>query len=112
MKIAIPLADGKLGAHFGHCPSFAIILVDSATGRISHRADHQAPSHQPGVLPRWLAGHGVSLVIAGGMGQRAIDLLTQQGISVVTGALPETPDKLVADYMAGCLKVGENFCDH
>ena len=28
MKFAIPLADGKLTAHFGHCQEFAIIEVE------------------------------------------------------------------------------------
>jgi len=31
MKIAIPLAGGKLSAHFGHCQEFAIIDADPAT---------------------------------------------------------------------------------
>jgi len=26
MKIAIPIADGKLTAHFGHCQEFALII--------------------------------------------------------------------------------------
>ena len=28
MKIAIPLAEGKLCIHFGHCETFALIDVD------------------------------------------------------------------------------------
>jgi hypothetical protein len=24
----------------------------------------------------------------------------------------DTPERLVEDYMAGCLKAGENVCDH
>ena len=29
MKIAIPLAEGKLTMHFGHCASFALVEVDT-----------------------------------------------------------------------------------
>ncbi|GAG17722.1 unnamed protein product, partial [marine sediment metagenome] len=29
MRIAIPVTDGKLSAHFGHCRQFAIIDVDT-----------------------------------------------------------------------------------
>ncbi len=29
MRIAIPVTDGKLSAHFGHCEKFCIIDVDS-----------------------------------------------------------------------------------
>jgi len=28
MKFAIPLAEGKLTAHFGHCQEFAIVNVE------------------------------------------------------------------------------------
>ena len=31
MKIAIPLANGQLAMHFGHCEQFALIDVDEAT---------------------------------------------------------------------------------
>jgi hypothetical protein len=33
-------------------------------------------------------------------------------MQVVVGAPAETPEKLVADYLAGTLQVGENVCDH
>ena len=28
MKVAIPLAEGKLTAHFGHCQEFALVEVE------------------------------------------------------------------------------------
>ena len=28
MKFAIPLAEGKLTAHFGHCQEFALVEVE------------------------------------------------------------------------------------
>lgn len=112
MKIAIPLADGKLGTHFGHCTSFALIDVNPENKSIRKREDIAAPPHQPGLLPPWLAGHGVNLIIAGGMGERAQSLLTQHGISFVIGASAETPEKLINDYMAGVMQIGENPCDH
>ncbi|NLF18973.1 MAG: ATPase, partial [Lentisphaerae bacterium] len=31
MRLAIPIADGRLSLHFGHCESFALIDVDPAT---------------------------------------------------------------------------------
>jgi hypothetical protein len=33
-------------------------------------------------------------------------------MQIVVGASAETPEKLVADYLAGTLQVGENICDH
>jgi predicted Fe-Mo cluster-binding NifX family protein len=112
MRIAIPLASGKLTMHFGHCEYFAIVDVDSLGKKILKREDVEAPPHQPGLLPPWLAERGANVIIAGGMGQRAQELFAQQGIQVVVGAPAETPEKLVADYLAGTLQVGSNVCDH
>ena len=112
MKIAIPLAEGKLTMHFGHCASFALVDVDPQTKKIIKTEELPAPPHQPGLLPPWLAERGATMIIAGGMGQRAQQLFAQQGIQVVVGAPAETPEKLIIDYFAGTLKVGENVCDH
>ncbi len=112
MKIAIPLADGKLTMHFGHCSSFALVDVDPRTKKIIKSEESAAPPHQPGLLPSWLAECGATIIIAGGMGQRAQQLFAQQGIQVVVGAPAETPEKLITDYFAGTLQIGENICDH
>lgn len=112
MRIAIPLAEGKLAMHFGHCERFALVDVDPSTKKILKREDIEAPPHQPGLLPPWLAERGTNMIIAGGMGQRAHGLFAERGMQVVVGASAETPEKLVADYLAGTLQVGENVCDH
>ncbi|MEI7432311.1 MAG: NifB/NifX family molybdenum-iron cluster-binding protein [Betaproteobacteria bacterium] len=112
MRFAIPLADGKLAIHFGHCASFALVDTDPANTTILKRDDVEAPPHQPGLLPPWLAERGVNCIIAGGMGQRAKDLFVEQGIKVTVGAPVESPEKLVTDYLAGTLAVGGNACDH
>ncbi|MFO7627446.1 MAG: NifB/NifX family molybdenum-iron cluster-binding protein [Candidatus Fermentibacteraceae bacterium] len=112
MRIAIPLADGRLAMHFGHCESFALVDVDTESGCINGRNDVTAPVHQPGLLPPWLSEKGATVIIAGGMGQRAQDLFTQQGIKVVVGAPAENPETLVKDFLLGSLKLGGNACDH
>ena len=112
MKIAIPLADGKLAMHFGHCERFALIEVDTTGKKIIGREEIDAPPHQPGLLPLWLAKRGANMIIAGGMGQRALALFSQHGIRVEIGAPVETPEKLVSDLLAGSLQLGQNVCDH
>ena len=52
MKFAIPLAEGVLCTHFGHCQEFAIIHTED--GEIKRKELHIPPPHEPGVLPRWL----------------------------------------------------------
>ena len=114
MKIAIPLAQGQLSLHFGHCDQFAIFDIDDNLKEVTNRVDMAPPGHEPGVLPRWLHENNVSIIIAGGMGQRAQQLFTQNNIKVVTGVgvSSQTPDELVSTYLQGNLETGSNICDH
>ncbi len=112
MKIAIPMADGKLCLHFGHCEQFALIEADPQSKKIIGRKDLTPPPHEPGVLPKWLHEQGANMIIAGGMGQRAQSLFAEHGIKVVVGASGDTPDKLVISYLDGSLVSGTNVCDH
>ena len=112
MKIAIPMAEGRLAMHFGHCESFALVDVNVEDKTIEKVESVTSPPHEPGLLPRWLAEHGANMIIAGGMGQRAQGLFTQNGIDVLVGAPAETPEALVNSYLAGNLQTGVNMCDH
>ncbi len=112
MKIAIPLADGKLAMHFGHCEVFAFLDVDPEGKKILKREDVVPPPHQPGLLPPWLAEKGVTLIIAGGMGERAQALFAERKVQVVVGAYSATPEEIIADYLAGTIRLGGNACDH
>ncbi|HPC84112.1 MAG TPA: iron-sulfur cluster carrier protein MrpORP [Thermoanaerobaculaceae bacterium] len=112
MRIAIPLADGRLAQHFGHCAAFALLDVDLDQRKILARQDVPAPDHQPGLLPPWLAERGAKIILAGGMGSRAQQLFAQHGIQVIVGVPSETPEALVTAWMAGTLVSGENVCDH
>ena len=112
MRIAIPIVDGKLCMHFGHCERFALLEVDEERREITKREDVEPPPHAPGLLPPWLAERGVECVIAGGMGLRAQQLFVQQQIKVMVGAPSETPERLVEEYLSGKLVLGANTCDH
>jgi predicted Fe-Mo cluster-binding NifX family protein len=110
MKFAIPLANGRLTAHFGHCQEFALIEV--AENKITNKQILTPPPHEPGVLPSWLHEIGADIIIAGGMGQRAIGLFGEKGIKVITGAPELEPEALVASYLDNTLIAGTNVCDH
>jgi predicted Fe-Mo cluster-binding NifX family protein len=112
MRIAIPLTKGKLSQHFGHCEQFAVIDVDGDSKKIKSQELVLPPAHEPGVLPKWLAGLQVELIIASGMGQRAQQLFTEKNIDVVIGAPDNEPNELVSQYLAGKLQCGQNLCDH
>lgn len=112
MKIAIPVTNGKLSSHFGHCEQFAVVDIDADKKSIINTEMLTPPAHEPGVLPKWLSEMGVNLVIAGGMGQRAQQLFTQNGIEVIVGAPDSAPQQVVADYLASRLQCSDNVCDH
>jgi len=109
-RIAIPLEKGILCSHFGHCQQFAII--DAENNSISGETLVTPPPHEPGLLPAWLAEKGVTDVIAGGMGQRAIDLFNQQKINVFVGAQIKSFKELANDLLNNSLAAGANYCDH
>ena len=108
--IAIPLENGILCSHFGHCQMFAIVKVKD--GKIIEIREEVPPEHVPGLYPRWVAQFGVSDVIAGGMGQHAIDLFKQQGIDVYVGAPAKSPENLVQDFLNDSLQLTANYCNH
>ena len=112
MRIAMPLAAGRLCMHFGHCEHFALVDVDEADHKARGTTLLTPPPHEPGLLPRWLHQQGADVVIAGGMGQRAQQLFAQSGIRVLVGAPAGTPEELVAAYLGGTLKPRQNACDH
>ena len=110
MKFAIPLADGKLTAHFGHCQEFALVEVEGT--EIKKTETLVPPPHEPGVLPNWLHQLGADVIIAGGMGSRAQQIFNENGIRVITGAQVDSPESLVNQYLSGSLATGANVCDH
>ena len=112
MRYAIPITDGKVAAHFGHCSHFALFDVDEAAIAVVKRDVIPSPGHQPGLLPAWLAEEGVSVVIASGMGSRAQAIFNENQIEVVIGVLGDDPEKAVLDYIKGGLATGDNICDH
>ena len=112
MRMAVPITSGKLSSHFGHCEQFAIFDIEDESREIRSREMVTPPPHEPGVLPEWLAGLNVRLVIAGGMGQRAQELFAQNNIEVAVGAPESEPEELVLQYLAGRLQCGQNICDH
>lgn len=110
MKIAIPLTNGELSSHFGHCEKFAIYTIEN--NAVTKQEIVDPPAHEPGSHPAFLHQLGCSVVIAGGMGIKAQDLMCANGISVVVGAPPLPLDELVKMYVQGKLESGQNRCDH
>lgn len=108
--LVIPVSEGKLSSHFGHCEQFAFIETENV--KIRSKEMRTPPPHEPGVLPRWLHEQGADVVIAGGIGESAQQLLKENGIEVVIGAPMDSPESLVNQYFTNTLITGDNVCDH
>ena len=93
ITVAVPVVDGRLCAHFGHCQQFALYEVDVERRRIESSRRLDPPPHEPGLLPRWLSSEKAHVVIAGGMGHRARDIFAEHGIQVIVGALRSSPTR-------------------
>ena len=112
LRIAIPMAAGKLAQHFGHCEKFVLYDVDKENKDIMDTIIVAPPPHEPGILPPWLAQQGVNLIITGGIGQHALRLFAAQKIDILTGVLSEEPRKVVMSYLEGNIESGMNTCNH
>ncbi len=112
MKIVVPVAEGCLNLHFGHCVGFDVFDIAEDGKTIAKKGYIEAPPHEPGLLPKFLDEKEVTHIIAGGMGVRARDLFTERGIKVTVGAQSAPSDEVIAHFIAGTLITGTNACDH
>jgi len=109
-KIAIPTCDGKLWPHFGKAPQVSIVTIEN--GQVKGIDQLDAPEHEHGAMPRFIAQHGCTDVLCGGLGAGAVNMLNQLGIQVHAGA-PELPiEELVKQYLGGSIVYGDGSCHH
>jgi len=109
VKIAVAVNDGQVSEHFGHCQGYA--LYQDEGGDVRSEGFLESPPHEPGKLPLFLASHDVDLVMAGGMGPRAVELFRQNGIEVLLGVSGDA-DGAVERHSAGELRTGDSTCHH
>ncbi|MCD6082853.1 dinitrogenase iron-molybdenum cofactor [Candidatus Aerophobetes bacterium] len=109
-KIAVASNDhmglnSQVSAHFGRCPYYTLVEVeDDEIKRIAIVENPYYSSHgQPGQAPNFIKQQGAEVIIAGGMGPRAIEFFNQLGIEVVTEAGGRVAD-VVDSYLRGNLK--------
>ncbi len=110
LKIALPVVGGRLHSHFGGCAFFALVEADPHSRTILSSRTVAAPPHTPGFFPGWLRAQGVQAVIAGGIGQRALELFAAQGIEVRAGEPGAPAEELVARYLNGTLTGAPSGC--
>jgi len=111
-KVGVPVENGLLSLHFGHCREFEIVEVDLDQKEVISRQKETAPYHEPGALPKFLKERGVDVIIVGGIGSRASLLFEEMGITVIKGVSVCSVDRAIEDFLNNSLKTGANICDH
>lgn len=92
--------DEYISQHFGRSPTFTI--VDTETGAIEIIGNNSTHMGGTGLPVDALHGKGVQVVIAGGLGPKAISAFQQLGIRVFVGAAGTVKDA-IDDWMNGLL---------
>ena len=109
MRIAIA-ADNNLGLdspvspHFGHAAYFVLVDTENnAVGSVGSIANPFCGTHGCGQVGSFVAGQGATVILVGGMGQRAVQSFQVQGIEAVTGAAGSVREAL-EHYLNGGLR--------
>ena len=103
--------NGQISQHFGRCPYYLIVEVERLEiGKTESVNNPYYNSHAPGMVPQFINEQGVDVMIAGGIGPRAIDMFTGLGIETVSGATGNVGNILQA-YLKGEI-TGVEPCQH
>jgi predicted Fe-Mo cluster-binding NifX family protein len=110
MKIALPARGNQIDGHFGHCEHFKIFTTDGATIISEEILNPPAGCGCKSTVVGDLARMGVSLMLAGNMGDGAVFKLRENGISVIRGCEGD-PRAAVETYLAGTLTDSGKGCE-
>jgi predicted Fe-Mo cluster-binding NifX family protein len=112
MKIAVPVSGNQqIDDHFGHCEYYSIFTITE-----NEIADIQTLKSEKGCgcksnISVVLSTMGVELMLAGGIGAGAINVLNNAGIAVVRGCSGKAED-VVKGYLAGLVIDNGEVCAH
>jgi predicted Fe-Mo cluster-binding NifX family protein len=112
MRIAISADDSNgldsvVSPHFGRCPYYVLVDLDGRkVGQVRAVESPDYGQHQPGQVPGFINSQGANVMLAGGMGRRAIGFFQQYGIQAVTGA-NGTVRHALEQYLGGALQGAE-----
>jgi predicted Fe-Mo cluster-binding NifX family protein len=112
MKIAVPTKGTLIDDHFGHCESYTIFLVNEkkeieSTEILPSDSGCGCKSNIASVLQ----DKGVGILIAGSMGNGALNVLNTHGIKVLRGNSGEARVK-VDEFLDGKLGDSGIACMH
>ena len=111
MKIAVPVTkENQIDGHFGHCESYGVFTI-SDKKEISEIKSVESPQGCgcKSDIASVLASDGVSLMLAGGIGGGAINVLNNSGIEVIRGCSGNATE-VVNLYLKGMVEDSGSSC--
>jgi len=110
MKIAIPSKNDKVDGHFGHCEYYNVYTIDENNTIIKKtKIDSLEGCGCKSEIASVLKEKGVKLMLAGNMGDGALNKLNSSDIKVIRGCSGEV-DKLISDYLNGNIEDSGKSC--
>lgn len=110
MKIAVTYENGEIFQHFGHSQQFKIYEIDEE--KIVNEKTINTNGSGHGLLGELLISEGVNILICGGLGSGAKNILEENNIKVYPGVTGDA-DEAVKDFISGKLKYDPNKkCNH
>ena len=104
MKIALPSRQDKIDEHFGHCEHFTVFTVDDQNKILSEeKVASPAGCGCKSNIAQVLAEKGVKLMLAGNMGEGAVNVLNNHGIDVLRGCSGNIKE-VAESWLSGNLK--------
>ena len=109
IRVVVSAEDGRglasvVSPHFGRCPFFVLVDLEGREPKQVQAVENPYyPNHEPGHVPAFIHSLGADVMLAGGMGQRAIALFQSSGIQAVTGAAG-TVQYTLEQYLGGSLQ--------
>ena len=100
MKIALPTRDGHIDDHFGHCDHYTIVTIEQ--GSVVDRTTLPSPQGCgcKSNIASTLQQMGVSVMLAGNMGEGAKNKLQAHDIRVIRGCAGAI-EAVVESYIKG-----------
>lgn len=111
MKIAVPItSDNQIDSHFGHCDSYKVFSV-SEKKEITDTKIIQSPQGCgcKSDIASILANDGVKIMLAGGIGGGAINVLYNNGIEVIRGCSGDASET-VKQFISGMITDSRESC--
>jgi len=111
MKIAVPVTiENQIDGHFGHCESYGVFSVSDNNEIIEIKkvASPQGCGCKSDIASV-LASDGVTIMLAGGIGGGAINVLNNNGIEVIRGCSGDATE-VVKLFLSGLVEDSGSSC--